>query len=232
MSTITIHVTDSDGLYVGPRTIVRHPGQGLPAGAYVDAPPSELAPSGAARIQRQEDGWGLIEDHRGTIYWTADCGRVEITMLGETVPDNAAPGCPPPYAVAWSGADWVYDLEALRTAKQSEISTLADKSLADKYLAGLGAPYGAMERATWDQQYAEAQAYQADSQADAPLLTAIATARGMDVATLAARVIANRAAWVAISGAVVGQRLAYQDALDAATSADEINAIEVAYVAL
>ena len=47
----------------------------------------------------------------------------------------------------------------------------------------------------------------------------------MTPAEMAQRIAANRAAWVALSGAVVGKRLAYQDALDAAQTVDEVNAI-------
>ena len=42
---------------------------------------------------------------------------------------------------------------------------------------------------------------------------------------MATRIAANRAQWVALSGAVVGKRLAYQDALDAAQTVEEVAAI-------
>ncbi|NDV20068.1 hypothetical protein GO013_11645 [Pseudodesulfovibrio sp. JC047] len=117
-------------------------------------------------------------------------------------------------------------IEEVKAVKQSEITTAADR-----VLVAAGAEYGDMERQTWDQQYAEARTYQADPDTDVPLLTAIATGRGMDVATLADRIIANRAAWVALSGRIVGQRLAYQDALDAADTAEDVAEIVVEYVA-
>ncbi|WP_394699716.1 hypothetical protein [uncultured Pseudodesulfovibrio sp.] len=107
----------------------------------------------------------------------------------------------------------------------NEITTQADAVLLE-----VSREYGAMERATWDQQYQEAKAYQSDNQAVVPLLSAIAAGRGMIVATLADRIITNRAAWVALSGSIVGQRLAYQDTLDAATTVAEVEAIEVNYV--
>nr|WP_319543147.1 hypothetical protein [uncultured Pseudodesulfovibrio sp.] len=109
--------------------------------------------------------------------------------------------------------------------KMNEITTQADAVLLE-----VSREYGAMERATWDQQYQEAKAYQSDNQAVVPLLSAIAAGRGMIVATLADRIITNRAAWVALSGSIVGQRLAYQDTLDAATTVAEVEAIEVNYV--
>lgn len=104
-------------------------------------------------------------------------------------------------------------LESVRADKQAEITNSADAALASAM-----AEYGTMEIATWDQQYDEAVAYQANPDAEVPLLTAIASPRGMDVAEMATRVVANRAAWVALSGNIVGQRLALQDALEAAVT--------------
>jgi hypothetical protein len=89
---------------------------------------------------------------------------------------------------------------------------------ADATLASLAVEYGTLERQTWDQQWQEATALSADPAAQAPLIRAIANARGMAPDVLANRIIANRAAWVAISGHVVGQRLAYQDALEATSA--------------
>lgn len=136
----------------------------------------------------------------------------------------------------------VYDVDAhfraARAAKQAEIIQGADN-----LLATVGAEYGAMERTGWDQQYAEATAYEADNAADVPMLTAMAAARSVEVAYLAGRIIANRATWIAVYGAVIGTRQAYQDVLDAAVAAYEaaqddeakaaaiadIEAIEVTY---
>jgi uncharacterized membrane protein len=112
----------------------------------------------------------------------------------------------------------------VRAAKQTEI-----RDKADAVLQAAGEEYGAMERTGWDQQFTEAQTLQADNAADVPMLSAMASFRGMDVTELAARITANREAWVTLYGNVIGQRLAYQDALDAATTYDEIMAIEVSY---
>jgi hypothetical protein len=109
----------------------------------------------------------------------------------------------------------------LYAAKQAEI-----RDRAEAMLTALAEEYAPLERQTWDQQAAEAEALQADADAPAPLVLAIAAARGMTVADLAARILANREAWVKISGHVVGQRLAYQDALEAtAAIADDAEAV-------
>jgi ABC-type cobalt transport system substrate-binding protein len=109
----------------------------------------------------------------------------------------------------------------LYTAKQTEI-----RDGAESMLTALAAEYAPLERQTWDQQAAEAEALQADADAPAPLVRAIAATRGMPVGELAARILANRTAWVAVSGHVVGQRLAYQDALEATQGLDDAQAAE------
>jgi hypothetical protein len=121
--------------------------------------------------------------------------------------------------------DEVARFDATKALKQKEIVDGANA-----LMESLAAEYGPMERATWDQQYDEAVEYLVDTTVPAPpLLYAIATARGMGVETLAQRIVANRSAWVDLSGAIVGQRLAYQDALDAATTVEEVQAIVVEY---
>lgn len=153
------------------------------------------------------------------------------------------------YETAWAkGEDLIYretvtsttvddgsKFAAEKTSKQAEIVDGAET-----YLCSLCCEYGDMEKATWDQQYDEAMAYTADSGADVPLLSAIASSRGMTLATLAERVIANRASWVVVAGDILGQRLAYQDLLDAAvvlaetdvaSALEALEAIDVEYSA-
>ena len=109
---------------------------------------------------------------------------------------------------------------SLKAEKQREIATAADA-----FLSSLATEYGAYEKLTWDQQAIESDALLSDPAAPAPLVRAIATARGMTALEMANRIAANRAQWVALSGAVVGKRLAYQDALDAAQTVEEVAAI-------
>lgn len=113
----------------------------------------------------------------------------------------------------------------MRDAKQREIVVRADA-----VLKATGEEYGEMERQTWEQQYSQAVAYQSDPNADVPMLDAIALSRGMDVATLAGHIVANKTAWEVLAGSIVGQRLAYQDALEAAVTPEDITMIEVEYV--
>ena len=107
------------------------------------------------------------------------------------------------------------------------VRIVAATAASDAILAPYGVEYGPYEMATWDQQYAEAVALMADPNAAVPLLDALATARGMAVAALAQRIIRNREVWSALTGSVVGQRLAIVDRINAATSVEEVAAVDV-----
>jgi hypothetical protein len=102
---------------------------------------------------------------------------------------------------------------------------------ANELLAELSAAYPAGEVQSWAQQTSEADALAADPEASAPLLTAIAAARGLGVTDLAARVRAKRDAYALASGQIIGQRQALEDAintvdLDAADAAARLEAIQ------
>lgn len=107
-----------------------------------------------------------------------------------------------------------------KATKQRDISAAADA-----FLSSLSTEYGAYEKLTWDQQALESDMLISDPDAPAPLVRAIASARGMTALEMAGRIAANRAQWVALSGAVVGKRLAHQDALDAAQTVEDVAAI-------
>ena len=111
-------------------------------------------------------------------------------------------------------------LEDMKAAKQREVS-----GEADSFLSLMAVEYGVYEKLTWDQQAQEADALMTNPAAAAPLVRAIATARGMAPLEMAQRIVANRAQWVALSGAVVGKRLAYQDEIDAAQTVEAVAAI-------
>jgi hypothetical protein len=114
---------------------------------------------------------------------------------------------------------------ALAVAKDNGI--LAATAACDAVLAPYGAEYGAYEMATWDQQYAEALAYTASPAADVPLLAAMCVARGISIAELAGKIIANRASWVALTGYVIGQRQRIVTQIEAATSVAEVEAVDM-----
>ena len=111
-------------------------------------------------------------------------------------------------------------LNAAKAAKLTEINAECQKAV-----AALAADYPDSEVQSWPQQVKEATALSADPQADAPLLTAIATARGLPVAELASRVLDKMNAYAAASGVLIGQRQAAEDLITAAEDLEALSAI-------
>ncbi len=115
-------------------------------------------------------------------------------------------------------------LAEAKAAKQAEI-----RDAHNAFLLERGVEYSDMERQTWDTQRLEAQALLADPQAAAPLVRAIANARNMNVLELAQRIQANTQAWSVLAGHATGQRLAFQDALEACTTVEQVEAISISF---
>ena len=81
----------------------------------------------------------------------------------------------------------------------------------------LGGEYTDGERSSWNQQRTEAIAYTTDNTTATPLLSVIATARGITVAELAAKIVENAAAYDVAYGELLGK---YQKNKDILTSID------------
>lgn len=120
--------------------------------------------------------------------------------------------------------------ENARVRKYAEINEGCQAAL-----AALTATYPDRELLTFDKQEAEARAYLSDpSSATTPILTAIAQGRDIPVEELAQKIIAKADAFALASGALIGQRQWYEDALESlgpdATTA-QIEDITVSYSA-
>ena len=111
-------------------------------------------------------------------------------------------------------------LNAAKAAKLTEINAECQKAV-----AALAADYPDSEVQSWPQQVKEAMALSADPQADAPLLTAIATARGLPAAELASRVMGKMNAYAGASGALIGRRQAAEDLIDVAATPEDVAGI-------
>ncbi|QSR35541.1 hypothetical protein CFI10_11135 [Marinobacterium iners] len=112
---------------------------------------------------------------------------------------------------------YVPDLKTVKEQAQAELVYIFEKRAEE--IAG---KYPWFERDTWQQQETEALAYQADPNTPMPLLTGIATQRGITVAELAQRVIANAAAWRAVAPDLCGQRQAASDQIENAETAEAV----------
>ena len=115
-------------------------------------------------------------------------------------------------------------LDELKAAKLAEINTGCQRML-DR----LTATYPAAELLTFDKQEAEARALIAAPDTSAPLLTALAVARGIGTTELALRVIAKADAFTAASGHIIGLRQKDEDRLKAAQSVEDVAAIVPEY---
>ena len=80
-------------------------------------------------------------------------------------------------------------------------------------MADIVKPYRQTERETWPTQVAEANLFLADPAADVPLITALATSRGVGIADLVSRIKGNEALYREAVGTLLGQQQAELDAL-------------------
>lgn len=65
----------------------------IPANAYLDVPP---LPGENKAVIRRGDGWDIVDDFRGTAYYTDGPKRYVIEDLGVAVPNGATTEPPPP----------------------------------------------------------------------------------------------------------------------------------------
>jgi len=101
-------------------------------------------------------------------------------------------------------------LADVKTQKQMEIDMEFETSIAQ-----MTAGYLPAERESWTIQEAEAQGYPANP---TPMLEGLAAARGITVATIVTRVLANAAAFKTAAAKIIGHKQARSDALAAATT--------------
>lgn len=103
--------------YIGVETEFISKHTGLPAWAFLDAPPNE-APSGYVWTRQvNSNSWDMVEDHRGkTVYDTMTKKACEITELGQ-IPDGKTVLQPNSPFDKWTGDAWERDDEAEQSAK-------------------------------------------------------------------------------------------------------------------
>lgn len=180
----------------------------LTAGAH-----TEILPS--LPYDTTVDVWAVPTDYRKSGIFTAvqlqglppelpACDITDVELL-DTLPLPADPAA---------------QLDRARTERLTGINADADALVGE-----LAATYPEREIQSWPQQVKEAEALALSPTADAPLLSALAAARGVDRADLAARVLAKASAYAAASGAIIGARQRLEDLLSAAETLDELSAV-------
>jgi hypothetical protein len=117
------------------------------------------------------------------------------------------------------------DAELLVQAKTKKLSEITNTYNVD--VSNLVGNVDKFELNSWNKQEAEARAYVADNTIATPLLSGMVVTRGLGetVADLANKIIAKADAYQKAYAAILGAYQAKQKALDAATTVDEVNAI-------
>lgn len=114
---------------------------------------------------------------------------------------------------------------AIQARQREKLSTANTRC--QGLLNALKAGYPDGEVLSWGQQVAEAKARAADEAAATPLLSALATARGVPLDLLSAKVLEKAAAYAAASGAIIGHRQRLEDALVSASTLTALEAVDV-----
>ncbi|WP_278540440.1 hypothetical protein [Oxalobacter formigenes] len=133
-----------------------------------------------------------------------------------------------PYVDLWQAKYDEINIPYVPTLEEAKNTKLAEiNASCDRILNAATATYPASEVLTFDQQTAEAQAYQADNTASVPLLSALAASRNIPLPDLVGRVIAKHDDFSALSGTVIGQRQALEDVLDTLTTVESVHELVV-----
>lgn len=101
----------------------------LPAFAYLDAPPAVPAKHVARRLA-DGSAWELVEDHRGTVYTTADQTEHDYEDLGPLPAEVTDIAPTSPYQV-WSQGQWVADPTAQLAAQKLAARQVRDQAITD-----------------------------------------------------------------------------------------------------
>lgn len=104
------------------------------------------------------------------------------------------------------------DIDTFNYFKNKKINEINNTFEAE--MALITSQYPETEKLSWDKQEQEARAYLADDTAITPMLDAIATARGIDKATLALRIVDKADAYSLAVGSAIGKRQALEDAVN------------------
>lgn len=145
----------------------------------------------------------------------------------------------PSVAYDWDGSEWILNKDkqtdliaaSIARAKADKIDEINSRAQDYINIATGASDTPAFEVQTWSMQSTEAKAWHADNNAPTPMLSIIATQRGIPVDVLRAKAYAKVVAYEQIVAVVAGQRQKYEQQLDAAETLADIQAIDVVYSA-
>ena len=127
------------------------------------------------------------------------------------------------YTSAW-------DAEMINRLERARVGAVAANNAAyEQVIALMTADYPPAEIQTWERQRAEVLAWSEDASAETPWIDLAALARGLDRDEYLARTLAKVSAFAQASAWLTGHRQGIDDAIRAAASAVEVQAIVIDY---
>lgn len=226
---------DAENLYIGQVAadldIMARDGSYIIPGGCIDTAPPEIPANNVARWTG--DKWEFIEDHRGKVAYKKDDGEEMYILKVGALPDTLTLLPPPSPYCDWDGDKWIENpakkaeaeqryLNLVKTMALNDIAKAAQDIVAQK--SGMD-KLPAFEVGTWPLQAAEARAWQADNNAQTPLLDQIATARGIDPVELKTAALRKTLEFEALSATVAGQRQAMEKQIEMAETVDAVRAV-------
>lgn len=127
---VTCHCCYPDGAYIGKMPVYVSIATGLPAHAYLDAPPDHADGEWPSRAGRDVP-WSILPDLRGKTAYNTDTKEPrEITVLGPLLERETLLKTSSPYD-AWDGFKWVPDHEAEAAAALAAATATRSALLAE-----------------------------------------------------------------------------------------------------
>jgi hypothetical protein len=179
----------------------------IPTGWTLSKPPSPVPQHAAVYVA---DAWELRPDFRGQIIYDQSSANSETVSTIGPIPTGWSLTPPPPPVT----------LDKAKGTKIDEIN-LRCTVLLDAVKAG----YPNNEVLSWDKQESEARAYVVNNAVACPMLSALATGRGVPLADVVANVIQKADQFAVVSGQIIGTRQKYKDQINAAADIATVNAI-------
>lgn len=127
---IICHCCYPSGAYIGPQSVYVSIHTGLPAHAYLDAPPQHEPGVWPSRINRNAP-WTLQPDHRGKLAYNIQSKvEREVTELGP-LPEQETLLKPASSYDKWDGSQWISDIDAEAAATLATATTQRNVLLTD-----------------------------------------------------------------------------------------------------
>ena len=239
--TKSVCLLDKDGYYIGQGeaeldVIARDGSYIMPSNA-IDVEPPILGEKQAAFWNAPN--WQIVPDYRGETAYETATGKVvtveKVGKLDSSLTFIATPNSDDAYV--WDGENWTLDqaaqeqkqaaqFQAAKTRKLQEVNRAAQNLVASASGMDVTPDF---EVQTWTLQAEEARAWSQNPDADTPILNQIAAMRGIDADTLKAAALRKTNAYALLAGGIAGQRQAYEDQINAATTWNELNAINAVF---